>query len=80
MWNPFKRQLNSPTYLDFNKLSPDKQKEILEAMQTGATVSISNEQLGDGKAVFMDEGTHEEWEDLKKEESGLKPWYKRIGL
>ena len=38
------------------------------------------EPLGDGKAVFMDEGYSEEYEDLQKEESGLKPWYKRIGL
>lgn len=36
--------------------------------------------LGDGKAIFMDEGYHDEFEELKKEEAGLKPWYKRIGL
>lgn len=36
--------------------------------------------LGDEKAIFMDDVSHEEYEDLKKEESGLKPWYKRLGL
>lgn len=30
---------------------------------------------GDGKAEFLGEGTHEEYEDLIKEESGIKPWY-----
>ena len=33
---------------------------------------------GDGKAVFFDEGSHEEYEELLKEDKGLAGWYKRI--
>lgn len=32
----------------------------------------------DGKAVFMSEGTQEEFEELQKEDSGMAAWYKRI--
>lgn len=34
--------------------------------------------VGDGKAVFFDEGSHEEYEELLKEDKGLSGWYKRI--
>lgn len=30
------------------------------------------EKLGDGKAVFFGEGTHEEFEEQEKEDKGLK--------
>ncbi len=33
---------------------------------------------GDGKAVFISEGTHEDFLEFEKEEKGLKPWYERI--
>lgn len=32
----------------------------------------------ESNAVFFGEGTTEEWEDLKKEDEGTKPWYDRI--
>lgn len=35
-------------------------------------------EVGDGKAVFFGEGTHEEFEDFKKEQSGIKAWYDRL--
>ncbi len=33
---------------------------------------------GDGKAVFLDAGTEAEFNDLKKEDDGTLPWYKRL--
>lgn len=32
----------------------------------------------ESKAVFIGQGTNEEFEDLKREESGLKAWYDRL--
>lgn len=39
---------------------------------------VRDEPLGDGNASFLGEGTHEEFEDQKKEDEGMKPWYKRL--
>lgn len=36
------------------------------------------EELGDGKAIYLDEGFHEEAVDLERESTGLKAWYERI--
>tara|TARA_R110000868_G_scaffold86958_1_gene243527 strand:- start:16249 stop:16395 length:147 start_codon:yes stop_codon:yes gene_type:complete len=35
-------------------------------------------EAGDGGAVFMGEGSHEEYQELLKEDNGLSGWYKRI--
>lgn len=32
----------------------------------------------ESKAVFIGQGTYEEFEDLKREELGLKAWYDRL--
>lgn len=32
----------------------------------------------DGKAVFFTQGTEQEFEDLQKEDKGLKAWYERL--
>ena len=48
--------------------------------------SLSEEQLnavpevveGDGKAEFFGEGTPEELEELKREDEGMKPWFKLL--
>lgn len=57
-----------------SKYPPDKLVELAE-------IAKEKEKLeGDGQAVFLGEGTHEEYEELKKEDSGLKAWYRRIGL
>lgn len=56
-----------------------KDPEALKVLE-----NLTEEQLdqipeaGDGKAVFIGEGTHEEWEDQKKEDEGTKPWYERL--
>lgn len=61
--------------IDWGNLSTEEHQKLREALREAKVPPV-----GDGKAVFMDDGSHEEFEDLKKEESGLKPWYKRIGL
>lgn len=35
-------------------------------------------EIGDGNAVFMGQGTQEEYEELQKEDSGMSGWYKRL--
>ena len=46
--------------------------------------SLTPEQLAevpdhsDEKVVFFGEGTHEEFEDQQREDSGMKGWYDRI--
>lgn len=49
---------------ELEHLTPEQMAQIPEA--------------GDGKAVFFDEGSHEEFEELLKEDKGLSGWYKRI--
>lgn len=48
----------------------------LEHLTLGGVAALPDE--GDGKAVFFDEGSHEEYEELLKEDKGLSGWYKRI--
>lgn len=35
-------------------------------------------EAGDGKAVFLSEGSEEEYKEFEKEQSGLAAWYKRL--
>lgn len=39
---------------------------------------LREEPLGDGGAVFLGEGTHEEYIDQMREDDGTKPWYQRL--
>lgn len=39
-----------------------------------------DEELGDGKAEFLGEGTEEEYKKQLNEENGTDSWLKRIGL
>lgn len=50
--------------------------EILEKLTEEDLAFIP--EAGDGKAVFFSEGTMEDFEEQKKEDSGLAKWYKRI--
>lgn len=34
--------------------------------------------IGDGHAVFMGEGSSEEYLDMQREDDGSKPWYQRL--
>lgn len=61
-------------------------KKILELSKKDPKVidSILKEDIeklpdeGDGNAVFFGEGTHEEFEEFEKEESGMNKWYNRL--
>lgn len=56
-----------------------KNSEALSVLE-----NLTQEQLdlvpdeGDGKAVFIGEGTEEEFKEQEKEDKGLSAWYKRI--
>ena len=45
-------------------LTPDQLKEVPDA--------------GDGKAVFFDEGSSEDYLEQERKDSGMAGWYKRI--
>lgn len=48
---------------------------------TGAVIPITRlvpDELGDGKAEFLGEGTEEEWIEQQREDEGSKPWYDRL--
>lgn len=51
---------------------------ILESLDEEQLALVPDEELGDGKAEFIGEGTHEEFVEFQKEEEGLKPWYERL--
>lgn len=58
-----------------------KALELLETLTPEQLAIVPDEPVeGDGKAEFFGEGTTEELLKLQREDSGLQPWYKRIGL
>ncbi len=83
-----RKQTVDQVRLDLSKLSPEKLQEVMEAFQSGGVITIPQdatntqkltvEPLGDGKAVFMDEGYEEEAKELEHEKTGLKGWYDRL--
>lgn len=50
--------------------------EALERLKL--TPTQRQEDIGDGKAEFLGEGTAEEYEEQKKADDGTLPWYKRM--
>jgi len=56
-----------------SKKDPQKVDALIES---GVTETLP--EAGDGKAVFFSEGTEEEYEQLKKEDSGMAAWIKRL--
>lgn len=57
----------------------NKIKNLFNTEADGQSALVrSTEPLGDGKAEFLGQGSVEEWEDLQKEDSGMKPWYDRL--
>ncbi len=63
--------------LDLSKKDP-KALALLESLDEEQLALVPEEELGDGNAVFIGEGTHDEFVEFEKEEKGLKPWYERI--
>ena len=51
---------------------------VLEGLSEEQLKAVPDVSEGDGDAVFFGEGTAEEFEELKKEDEGMKPWYKRL--
>lgn len=57
----------------------DEPKEISnEDLRSFFRTPKVDEPLGDGKAEFLGEGTHEEFVDMQREDNGTKKWYDRI--
>lgn len=56
-----------------------KDPKALEKLETLTEEEMAYiPEIGDGKAVFFGSGTEEEFEELQKEDSGMKPWYDRL--
>ncbi len=53
-----------------------KDPKVIEALTEEQIEVIPNE--GDGKAVFFSSGTQEEFEDLQKEDTGMRAWFERL--
>jgi len=53
-----------------------KDQKILDSLTDEQIEQLP--EIGDGNATFFGEGTHDEWEDQKKEDEGMKPWYTRL--
>lgn len=52
-----------------------KALEILESLTEEQLKAVPDISDGDGKAVFFTEGTHEDFIEFEKEESGMKKWF-----
>lgn len=86
--NPFKKKSILPAQRTVDDLIAEANKspvfaaafakELLQ-LQMKAQELKAKELAPDGKGEFIGEGTHEEYEDLQKEESGMKPWYDIFG-
>jgi hypothetical protein len=63
--------------IEFTKKDP-KALEMLEKLSDEQLALVPDKNEGDGKAVFIGEGTHEEFLEFEKEEKGMKPWYERL--
>lgn len=61
--------------VELTKKDP-KALEVLEGL-TEEQLAIVPE-AGDGNAVFISEGTREEYKEFEKDEAGMKPWYDRL--
>lgn len=57
------------------KLSKKDQKAVEELLDDDID-DLPDE--GDGSAVFFGDGSTEEFEEMKKEDNGLKGWYDRL--
>lgn len=63
--------------LALSKKEPEALK-VLEGLTEEQLKAVPEVSEGDGKAVFFGEGSPEEFEELKKEDEGMKPWYKKL--
>lgn len=55
-----------------------KALKVLEDLTEEQLALVPEEELGDGKAVFISQGTNEEFLEQEKEDAGMKPWYDRL--
>lgn len=77
MFNFFKKKnKQEQVVFDMKNLSQDDKVQLFKLFG----VIKADEPLGDGKAVFLDDGYEAEAKEIKQEEEGIRPWYKRIGL
>lgn len=57
----------------------NKDEEVLERLETLTPEEINAiPDKGNGKAVFLGEGTQEEFVEQERKDAGLAGWYKRI--
>ena len=57
----------------------NKDPKAIEKLETLTKEDLAYiPEIGDGKAVFFSQGSEQEFEELQKEDSGLKAWYERL--
>lgn len=52
--------------------------KVLEGLTDEQLALVPEENIGDGKAVFIGEGTHDDFLEQEKEDQGMKSWYERL--
>ena len=55
-----------------------KELEILESLTPDQLAEVPEVVDGDGKAEFLGEGTHEEFVEQERADSGIRGWYERM--
>lgn len=69
MWDLSKA--TDPIYFDASKFT-DEQREKIKVDFAGSIVPVEPEPIGDGNAVFIGEGSHDDFVEQEKEDKGLK--------
>ena len=52
--------------------------EVISTTPNIADLLVKEAELGDGKAEFIGEGTHDDFVEQQRTDDGTKPWYERL--
>lgn len=75
IWNLWELSKKGSIKIDTSQLNEVQLKDLRE----GKSVSIPiSDELGDGKAVFLGEGTEAEFLEQERKDKGEDAWYERI--
>lgn len=51
---------------------------VIDSTPNVADLIAKEQELGDGKAEFISEGTHDDFLEQQRIDDGTKPWYERL--
>lgn len=66
-------------FWDLSKKEPEKVEALLNDQKIQDLVDKLPDAL-DGKAVFLSEGTEEEYKEFEEEQSGITAFLKKVGI